>query len=102
MWFAVVVFSVLAASALHAHGTQAVAVGPLSPVIEADGRLGLCNVLPGSDAAGTSWAQLAYDAGARINRWEFRWDRIEPKRNRWKFSSDDPAVTSSHTSNLAV
>src|SRR5579872_5279080 len=75
----------------------------LPPVSIADGRLGMCNVLPGSPAPGQpTWAQMAYNAGARVNRWEFRWDRIEAKRNVWDFSKDDPAVASSITAGLAV
>lgn len=68
----------------------------LAPVTEADGRLGLCDVMAGNapGLGGTPWAQLAYNAGARINRWEFRWDRIEPQPEVWNFADTD-AVTQS-------
>lgn len=76
----------------------------LAPVIDADGRLGFCNVLPGNVplANGPSWAQLAYNAGARVNRWEFRWDRMEAQRGSWDFSANDAAVTSSLQVGLSV
>ncbi|HEX6510094.1 MAG TPA: hypothetical protein VF221_20895, partial [Chloroflexota bacterium] len=63
----------------------------LAPVTDADGRLGLCDVLAGSPTAGSgpSWAQLSYNAGARINRWEFRWDKMEPVQGVWDFSAND-------------
>jgi hypothetical protein len=76
----------------------------LTPVTEADARLGLCDVLPGapSSPGAPSWAQLAYNAGARVNRWEFRWDRIEPHRGQWNFGPDDADVGSSRQYNLAL
>jgi hypothetical protein len=80
------------------------AIQALAPVTEADAHLGFCNVLPGSPPGtnGLSWAQLAYNAGARVNRWEFRWDRIEPKRGQWNFAPDDADVSSSRQYTLAV
>jgi hypothetical protein len=82
--------------------TVAGSVQPLSPVNAADGRLGLCDVLPGTAPSGASWAQLAYNAGARINRWEFRWDRIEPQAKQWNFASDDAAVHDSLGAGLSM
>lgn len=76
----------------------------LAPVTEADGRLGLDDVLSGSPPGSgeATWGQLAYNAGARINRWEFRWDRIEPQTGTWNFSEDDPAVEASVAAGLQV
>src|SRR5690242_16878608 len=68
----------------------------------ADGRLGLCNILPGDAPTGTPWAALARDAGARINRWEFRWDRIQPKAGDWDFSADDQAVNASQAAGIRM
>ncbi|MBV9280656.1 MAG: hypothetical protein JOZ41_11280, partial [Chloroflexi bacterium] len=86
------------------HLALAGAVQVLAPVTEADGRLGLCEVLAGNPAggAGPSWAQLAYNAGARLNRWEFRWDRLEQQQNVWDFTADDAAVQSSRQAGLDV
>lgn len=73
---------------------RAVQVTPLAPVTEADGRLGFDNVLPGSPAgSAATWTGLALAAGARIDRWELRWDRIEPRRGAWNFGADDAAVS---------
>jgi len=79
------------------HLAFAGAVQVLAPVTDADNRLGLCDVLPGNTPGqnGVPWAQLAYNSGARINRWEFRWDREEPQRGQWTFAAMDPAVGSS-------
>lgn len=68
----------------------------------ADGRLGLCDVLPGGPNPQASWAQLAAGAGARLNRWEFRWDRIQPKPGTWNFAADDPAVDSSLAAGIDI
>jgi hypothetical protein len=84
---------VLLTTGFRAH---AIAVTVLPPVVEADGRLGLDDIRAGGPpgAAGGSWAQMAVDAGARVNRWEFRWDRIEATRGSWSFAADDPVVQS--------
>lgn len=87
----------LAPGAARAGGVQ-----PLPPVVDADGRLGLCDVLPGGPPSGPSWAQLAANAGARVNRWEFRWDRIEPQAGTWSFDADDQAVNASLAAGIAV
>jgi len=76
----------------------------LPPVINADGRLGLCDVLAGAPAGANAlpWAQLASNAGARVNRWEFRWDRLEPTPGSWDFSATDAVVASSQQYGLQV
>jgi hypothetical protein len=71
-------------------------------VIGADGRLGLCDILPGTAPTGVSWAQLAVNAGAGVNRWEFRWDRLQPSSGSWDFTSDDTAVKASVDAGIAV
>lgn len=81
---------------------QAGTTQPLPPVTLADGRLGLCDVLPGTTAAGVPWSRLAWNAGARINRWEFRWDRVEPRSGTWDFTADDAAVQSSEDAGLDI
>lgn len=83
-------------------GTQAGTATPLPAVTNADGRLGLCDVLPGTAPSGVSWAQLASAAGASVNRWEFRWDRVESQRGSWDFSADDAAVAASLGAGLEV
>jgi hypothetical protein len=77
------------------HRAFAGPVGDVVPVSNADGRLGMCDVLVGSPAAnsGPTWAQLAYSAGARTNRWEFRMDKLEPSSGTWNFSATDSVVS---------
>ncbi len=76
----------------------------LAPVTDADGRLGLDDVLPGGPPASVSdtWGQLAYNAGARIDRWEFRWDGIEPKSGQFDFTVTDAAVQAAQQAGLQV
>jgi hypothetical protein len=71
-------------------------------VTEADGRLGLCDILPGGPSGNSTWAGLVAAAGARVNRWEFRWDRVQPKPGVWNFAADDPAVDASLAAGIAV
>lgn len=86
------------------HLAFAGSVQVLAPVTGADGRLGLDDVLPGAPVASSSetWGQLAYNAGARIDRWEFRWDRIEPKSGQYDFTGTDAAVQGAQRSGLQV
>lgn len=100
----VIIVGLLAVIVFPGLVARAGSIQPLPPVADTDGRLGLCDVAPGAapGVAGVPWAQLAYNAGARINRWEFRWDRIEAQPGTWDFSKDDPAVLSSRQSGLDV
>ncbi|MGI8825553.1 MAG: hypothetical protein ACR2JC_07900 [Chloroflexota bacterium] len=93
-----------ASTAFSPFSALAGSITPLPPVTGADGRLGLCDVLAGAipGTAGRAWAQAAHDAGARVNRWEFRWDRLQRQPNVWDFSHDDPVVHSSVASGLDV
>ncbi len=88
---------VLAASMIVVPMHRAFA-GPATDVVavtNADGRLGMCDILLGSPApdSGPTWAQLAYSAGARTNRWEFRMDKLEPVAGSWNFSATDSVVS---------
>jgi Cellulase (glycosyl hydrolase family 5) len=79
-------------------------VRTLDPVTNADGRLGLADVLPGTTPGkpGVPWAQLAFEAGARTNRWEFRWDKIEAEPALFDFTDLDAAVGASRQHGLDV
>ncbi|HLJ69579.1 MAG TPA: hypothetical protein VKX16_19660 [Chloroflexota bacterium] len=82
---------------------QAGSVQPLPPVTGADNRLGLDDILPGTPPGqSATWAGLAAAAGARVNRWEFRWDRIEPSAGIWSFAADDAAVAASQAAGIGV
>ncbi|MGH2449019.1 MAG: hypothetical protein ACRDFS_10525 [Chloroflexota bacterium] len=97
------IVALLFLSYLPSRLTLAGTVAPLPPVSNAGGSLGMDDVLAGGPAGGQeTWARLAYDAGARINRWEFRWDRIERERGAWSFVNDDPPVKASLTAGLHV
>lgn len=88
---------------LTVHPGLAGSVGPLPPVTSAGGRFGLADVLAGSPpGSNQTWAQLAFNAGARFNRWEFRWDRIEPRPGTWDFSATNADVQSSTSAGLQV
>lgn len=91
--FAVLTVIYLAVGARAVPAGTGAQVTALAPVPNPDGRIGLDDVLPGAPAGqSTSWATLAANSGARGDRWELRWDRIEPKRGVWTFSADDVAV----------
>lgn len=77
------------------HRAFAGQVGDVVPVTNADGRLGMCDVLIGSPVpdSGPTWAQLAYTAGARTNRWEFRMDKLETVAGSWNFAATDSVVS---------
>ncbi len=74
----------------------------LLPAMSPDGRLGLCDILPGSPVPGSgpTWAQLAVNAGARLNRWEFRMDKLEPSHGTFNFSDTDTVVSNDTASGL--
>ncbi len=68
--------------------THADAAEPLPPVTEADGRLGTCfSALYAEDA------QSAYDAGARWDRFPFRWVDIEPAPGEFDVQYQESQVT---------
>lgn len=63
---------------------RAVEVTPLPDVTEADGRLGTCFAF--YDGPLGSRATQAYAAGSRWDRFDFRWDVIEPSDNAFNFA----------------
>src|SRR5205809_6141601 len=70
---------------------------PLPPVLDGDDRWGFNHVTPGLGAA-----QLARNAGARWNRWEFRWETIQPAAGQFDWSESDRVVNESLTAGLSV
>lgn len=83
-------------SGLPAAEAVAVEVVALPAVLEADDRWGINHV----DPAAPPW--MARDAGARWNRWEVRWDAIEPIRGRYDWRATDAAVSASVSAGLQV
>ena len=63
---------------------SAAQISPLPPVLEADGTLGLCYAFY-DDA----WMQLAYAAGARGDRFDFRWNAVEIAPGIYDFSGHE-------------
>src|SRR5436309_9689367 len=70
---------------------------PLPPVLDSDDRWGFNHVTPGLGAS-----QLARNAGARWNRWEFRWETIQPAVGQFDWSESDRVVNESLAAGLAV
>ena len=60
----------------------------LPPVTEADGRLGFCFIYHNDPA----WHPLAYQAGARMNRWQLSWYDVERTPGQFDYSFYDPRV----------
>lgn len=65
---------------LFTQTSSAAAVSPLSPVTEADRSMGLCYAFYDDE-----WMQLANNAGARWDRFDFRWDAIETWEGNYDF-----------------
>jgi len=70
---------------------------PLPAVRDSDDRWGIDHV----DGSAVS-QQLALNAGAHWNRWEFRWADIETTRGRFDWSTTDAMITASNNSGLRV
>src|SRR5213594_1333976 len=85
----VVVFTSLPSGPMSSAGTvfAGVNANPLPPVLDGDDRWGFNHVTPGLGAA-----QLARNAGGRWNRWEFRWETIQPAVGQFDWSEADRVV----------
>lgn len=70
---------------------------PLPPVLDGDTRWGFNHVYP--DA---TLQQKAREAGARWNRWEFRWDTIQPTSGPEQWAPIDQVVDASLAHGLSV
>lgn len=64
--------------------TGATPLQPLPPVTEADGTLGLCYAFYDD-----IWMHLSYAAGARTDRFDFRWNAIEIAPGLYDFSGHE-------------
>lgn len=74
-----------------------------------DPRFGLANVLPdgvgvpGEARSSTiAWMTRARDAGAGGNRWELRWDRIEPRPGEYDWGEADRVVAANQAAGLPL
>jgi len=62
---------------------EPVAVTPLLPVEETDGRAGACYSYYYDSSPDRPFIQMAYDAGSRWDRFDFIWPNLEPSNDVW-------------------
>jgi hypothetical protein len=86
-----------AAAPLALPNVLATGSAQLPPVVDADSRWGINHVYADSRSQ-----QLARDAGARWNRWEFRWDEIETAQGQASYAAYDAVVSASLAHGLSV
>jgi hypothetical protein len=86
-----------------------VATEPSVGAVPNDPRFGLANVLPDgvgvpgqARSATVAWMTRARDAGAGGNRWELRWDRIEPRPGEYDWSEPDRIVAANQAAGLPL
>lgn len=80
---------------------QPVAVTPLPPVTSTDGRAGACySFYPGPLGQDRYYLPLAVQAGARWDRFDFSWPRLEPTDNTWSFAPYDTLVNDLHDAGI--
>ncbi|MBI4213240.1 MAG: hypothetical protein HY534_02945 [Chloroflexi bacterium] len=70
---------------------------PLPPVLDGDGRWGFNHIYPDTNSQ-----QLARNAGAKWNRWEFRWDEIQPSAGSFDWTLADAVVDASLSHGTSV
>ncbi|MCD6344150.1 MAG: hypothetical protein J7M17_00890 [Anaerolineae bacterium] len=70
---------------------------PLPPVTETAGTLGTCY-----SAYDSTYAQLAYNAGSRWDRFDFRWSSIEPHKGSFNFGPHDTMVNRDRAQGLDI
>ena len=75
-------------------------ITPLPIVTEADGKLGTCYAF--YDIEGELLTPLAYTAGSRWDRFDFRWNVIEDTRDNFDFTPHDTVVNRDTTNGLDV
>lgn len=70
---------------------------PLLPVTEAEDRLGICYTFYEEE-----FPQLAYNAGSRWDRFDFRWNVIEDTQGTFTFSGHEKIVGRDLTDNINI
>jgi len=66
---------------------DAMKASAILPMARGDGRFGICFIDPSEP-----WLSLAYNAGARINRWQLNWRDIEPQEGNFYYGWYDPQI----------
>ncbi|MGC9346968.1 MAG: GH39 family glycosyl hydrolase [Anaerolineae bacterium] len=77
-------------SGVTVDGAELDAVAPLTDVLDADGRLGACYSFHTVD--GVPLPPKAYAAGARWDRFDFRWNAIEDTPDTFEFAPHEEVV----------
>ncbi len=73
---------------------EPIAVTPLPPVEDTDGRAGACYSFYYDPPEGPTrpFISMAYNAGSRWDRFDFIWPNIEPTNDGWNFGAYDAVV----------
>ncbi|MEE9617132.1 MAG: hypothetical protein V3T90_09015 [Anaerolineae bacterium] len=73
---------------------EPIAVTPLPPVEDTDGRAGACYSFYYDPPEGPNrpFISMAYSAGSRWDRFDFIWPNIEPTNDGWNFGAYDAVV----------
>ncbi len=73
---------------------EPIAITPLPPVEDTDGRAGACYSFYYDPPEGPNrpFISMAYDAGSRWDRFDFIWPNIEPTNDSWNFGAYDAVV----------
>ncbi|MBN1923007.1 MAG: hypothetical protein JW892_17295 [Anaerolineae bacterium] len=77
--------------------SSAAALPPLPPVNNSDGSLGLCYAFYDD-----TWMQLAGEAGARWDRFDFRWNAIETAPGIYNFSGHEAILQRYNTQGIPM
>ena len=90
--------------ALQPVGADQAAVTPLPPTDQVDGRAGACYTFyrDPSGGSGRPYLPLAYDAGARWDRFDFNWPVLEPRNDEWNFGPHTELVDDLHAADVSV
>ena len=73
----------------------------LPPVTHTDGRAGVSySFYPGPEGQERYYLPLAVQAGARWDRFDFNWPRLEPEDNAWSFGAYDTLVNDLHNAGI--
>ena len=81
-----------------------VAITPLPPVVEPDGRAGACYSFYYDPPSGPDrpFIPMAHAAGSRWDRFDFVWPNIEPANDNWEFAAYDTLVNDLHAADMRI
>lgn len=80
-------------------------VTPLPPVVDPDGRLGVCYAFyeEPPQSGERPYLDLMYKAGARQDRWDFAWTAIQPDdQSQWNWDNHGSIVRAENAKGLSV